>query len=249
MMKRCSIGKAELTIFPSAEELHAGVATEFLRVISSAVQAKPRCAVALTGGGTARAYYKLIAEQLAREPQLQQLAWDRVDFFWGDERAVPPSDPQSNYRMAAETLLSSPALARAQQHRIHAELPPAQAAAQYEKELRKCFGAELPSFSLLLLGMGDEGHVASLFPGSAALQEHERWVVENWVEKLNAFRITMTLPVLNNADCTLFVVVGEQKRSAIRKIFIDREPLPAAQVQPEGRLLWFLDATAGADLL
>src|SRR5262249_11914946 len=161
-MKRVTIGMAELTVFPSAEAMFSAAAAEFLNVISSTLRARGDCTVTLTGGGTAGQYYKLIAQRLASEQELQQLAWDRTDFFWGDERAVPPNDPQSNYRMAAETLLSSPALARAHVHRIHGELPPAQAAERYERELRARCGAEVPAFDLLLLGMGEEGHVASL---------------------------------------------------------------------------------------
>jgi 6-phosphogluconolactonase len=243
------VGKAEITIFSSATAMQAAAAEQFLESISATLQKQERCTVALTGGGTAHQYYQIIAQRLASDDEWRRLAWERVEFFFGDERAVPPDSPQSNYRMAAESLLSNPALVRAYVHRMRGELPPPQAAGQYEEEVREVFGAHLPGFDLLLLGMGEEGHTASLFPGSKALEVSDRWVVENWVEKLSSWRITFTLPVLNHAKKVLFVVDSEQKREAVTKIFKEHVALPAALVQPAGRLLWYLGPAAGADLL
>ena len=243
------MGRAEVTVFPSAQTLFAATAAEFFRAIEQTLHSAQPCYVALTGGETARSFYAVISARLAAEPPLQQLAWERVHFFFGDERAVPPDHPDSNYKMAAESLLSNPALASATVHRIRAELPPQQAAQQYEQEMRAAFGDHLPRFHLLLLGMGNDGHTASLFPGTAALDASDRWVTENWVPKLDAFRITLTYPVLNNAAEVLFAASGETKRAALSAIFLRQAQLPAARLQPAGRLLWYVDEAAATDLL
>src|SRR5205807_7982193 len=139
------------------------------------------CSIALSGGSTPRALYKLVAERAVSEPALRGIDWRNVHLFFGDERCVPPNDAQSNYRMARESLLSNAALGAARVHRIHAELPPEKAAQQYEADLKQHFGGALPRFDLILLGLGPDGHTASLFPGTAALQEATRWVIANSV--------------------------------------------------------------------
>jgi len=237
-----TIGNAELRIFRDDTALFAAAADEVLRVAHSALADRGRCDLALAGGSTPRRLYSLVAARAA------ELDWSRVHFFFGDERCVPPHHAESNYRMARETLLSAPALAAAHVHRIHAELPPAEAAAQYEQEMRAHFAAELPRFDLVLLGMGPDGHTASLFPGTPALAEQQHWVVANWVANFGASRLTLTFPVLNNAGEVMFLVTGAEKRAALRQIFRDHQPLPAAAVHPSGKLLWLLDLAAAAEL-
>lgn len=236
-----AVAGAEIRIFQQETDLVAFGADEFLACVARALSARGICNMALAGGTTPRKLYSLLAARAAATD------WSRVHFFFGDERCVSPDNAESNYRMVRETLLASPALAAAHVHRVKAELPPAQAAKQYDEELRAHFAAPLPQFDLILLGMGPDGHTASLFPGSKALDERERWVTANWVEKFGASRITFTYPVLNNASEVMFLVTGAEKRGAVRQIFRESAALPAAGVKPIGKLLWLLDSEAGAD--
>jgi 6-phosphogluconolactonase len=178
-------------------------------------------------------------------------------FFWGDERHVPPTDPDSNYRMADEAMLSKIPVPAANVFRMKTENPNAEAVAQdYEQTLRKFFKAgpeEFPSLDLILLGMGPDGHTASLFPGTAALREKSRLVVANWVEKLNASRITLTLPVLNAALCVTFLVSGMDKATVLHEVLEGDGPgdqYPSRLVRPsKGKLIWLLDRAAASQLL
>jgi 6-phosphogluconolactonase len=184
------------------------------------------------------------------------LPWDRIFFFWGDERHVPPDDPDSNYRMAKEALLSKVAIPAANTFRVPTENPDAaQVAQDYEETLRKFFNlgpGEFPRFDLILLGLGPDGHTASLFPETAALQEKSRLVVANWVEKLKTHRITFTLPVLNAARNVAFLVSGMDKAAALREVLEGTAPgekYPAKLVRPtDGRLIWFVDRAAASEL-
>jgi 6-phosphogluconolactonase len=177
-------------------------------------------------------------------------------FFWGDERHVPPDNPDSNYRMAKETLLSKAAIPPANIFRIPAENPDASAAADaYEQTLRKFFAVapgEFPRFDLILLGIGPDGHTASLFPETAALEETSRLVVANWVEKLQTNRITFTLPVLNAARCVAFLVSGTDKAAVLHEVLEGNAPAekyPSKLVRPsEGKLIWFVDRAAASQL-
>src|SRR5688500_4160520 len=163
---------------------------------------KPKT-VALSGGSTPRVLYELLADP--SEPFREQIAWDEIHFFFSDERHVPPDHADSNYRMVNEALFSRVPLPEANVHRVLGERSVAEEAAQaYESELLGWFGAPIPSFDVILLGLGEDGHTASLFPHSPALKETERLVVAPWVDKLNAYRITLTLPVLNNGKSTIF---------------------------------------------
>jgi 6-phosphogluconolactonase len=177
-------------------------------------------------------------------------------FFWGDERLVPPDDAESNYRMARETLLSKVPIPPANIFRVPTEDSDAQAVAEsYEQTLRKFFHAgagEFPRFDLILLGMGPDGHTASLFPESAALQEKSRLVVANWVEKLKTSRITFTLPLLNAARCVAFLVGGMDKATVLREVLEGKAPgekYPSKLVRPsDGKLIWFVDRAAASEL-
>jgi 6-phosphogluconolactonase len=224
------------------------------RVICAAVAAlaaRGRFDWALAGGSTPAALYRL----LASPGYADRVDWSRVHFFWSDERCVPPGHPESNFRMAREALLDAVSAPPNHIHRLEGELPPPAAAERYEAELAKCFGVEpgsgLPAFDLILLGMGADGHTASLFPGSPALAETRRWVVANEVATLGATRLTFTLPLLNATRAALFLVAGADKAERLEQVVLKRAepPLPAQRVRPHGADPdWLVDAEAGSRL-
>jgi 6-phosphogluconolactonase len=216
--------------------LARAAAEHFVAHAAEAVVERGRFVVALAGGSTPRTAYTL----LAGDEFASQVNWMRVHILWGDERCVLPNHRDSNYRMARQALLDRVPALTANIHRIRGELPPVQAAAAYESQLETILGAD-GRFDLILLGMGADGHTASLFPGTTALEERARWVVENYVEKLNAWRITLTLSLINRARQVTFLVSGAAKVEALARIQAG-EPLPAGLVQPtEGRLTWLVD--------
>lgn len=228
---------------PDAAALITAAAAEFCRCAEAAIAARGRFAVALAGGNTPRGVYAQLAAEKNSPP------WDKIHIFFGDERHVPPDDPQSNYRMARESLLSKAPIPEANVHRIRAELPAPEAAAQYEADLRSFFGLSAgiwPRFDLILLGLGECGHTASLFPSTAGLQEESRLVIANWVEKFASYRITFTFPVLNHASEIVFMVSGNGKAQILKEIFTaPKGSYPAQTVQPEkGKLLWIADKDA-----
>ncbi len=237
--------RAQLQILPDPAALHAAAAEKFAGCAVSAIAERGRFCVALSGGNTPRGVYAQLAARHARD-----LSWDKIHIFFGDERCVSPDDPESNYRMARESLLSKIPVPEENVHRIPGELPAAQAAVQYEKDVRTFFrlpAGAWPRFDLILLGIGDDGHTASLFPGSAALQEQSRIVVSNWVEKFEAYRITVTYPVLNHANEVVFLVSGKGKAAIVSDIFDSAKQgfYPAQKVRPEnGKLLWLVDKDA-----
>ena len=208
-----------------------------------------RFSVAVPGGNTPKQVYALLASEAFKE----RVEWGRVHVFFGDERCVPPEHPESNYRMVLETLLSNVPIPQKNVYRIKGELGPEEAAAAYESELRKYFvAASVPRFDLVLLGMGEDGHTASLFPDSAALNEKNAWVAANWVAQLNSFRITLTLSALNAAANILFLVKGLQKAKRLAEVLngpFDLLQLPAQAIRPtNGSLVWMVDAEAAAML-
>ncbi len=236
-------------ILNSPQELFHGAAEQFCELGNIAIAARGRFTVALSGGSTPRGLHQELATNFA-----SKLAWDKVFFFWGDDRHVPPDSPDSNYRMANETLLSKLSITPDHVFRIPAELPDANTAAQqYEETLRKFFQSEsgaFPRFNFILLGMGDDGHTASLFPGTAGLEEKKRWVIANWVEKLKTFRLTFTYPLLNRAASVMFLVSGDEKAEMVRKALKDpAADLPCQRVRPiDGELMWYLDKGAAVKL-
>ncbi|MGB9075172.1 MAG: 6-phosphogluconolactonase [Terriglobales bacterium] len=238
-----------IEVLATPADLFRGAAEEFVRLGRSAIGAQGRFAVALSGGSTPKNLYSLLPENYA------DFAWARTFFFFGDERHVPPDHPDSNYRMVSEALLAKIPIPAENVHRVRAENPDAAAAAlEYEEELRHFFElepGELPRFDLILLGLGPEGHTASLFPDSEALKEQSRLVVANWVEKLNANRITFTLPVLNRAAEVMFLASGAEKADIVGQVLRGNNtpPLPAQRVLPDdGKLVWMLDEAAAAKL-
>ncbi len=242
---------AELHRLATPQDLFQVAGDEVIHAASDAVAQRGRFTIALSGGSTPRSLFTLIAANAS-----STLPWGQMFFFWGDERHVPPDDPESNYRMANDTLLSKVPIPRANIFRIPAENPDAAAAADaYEQTLRKFFAlapGEFPRFDLILLGMGPDGHTASLFPETAALREKSRLVVANRVEKLKTIRITLTLPVLNTARCVAFLVSGIDKAGALHEVLEGNGPAekyPAKLVRPaEGKLIWFVDRAAASGL-
>ncbi len=242
---------AEIRILTTPQELFAAGAEEVLRTAVAAVSARGRFTIALSGGSTPKSLYNLLATN-ARTT----LPWDRMFFFWGDERHVPPTDPESNYRMVNEAMLSKVPVPTGNVFPVPTENSDADAvAAAYEQTLRKFFQLEagaVPRFDLILLGMGPDGHTASLFPGTAGLKERSRLVIANWVEKLKSHRLSLTLPVLNAGRCVAFLVSGTDKASVLKAVLEGNDPgeqYPAKLVQPkDGNLIWFLDRAAASAL-
>jgi 6-phosphogluconolactonase len=243
--------KRDVRIVENVEKLSWEAAEEFVRQAREAVRTRGVFSVALAGGSTPKAFYGLLGSQKGA-PFRARLPWDTTHLFWGDERHVPPDHPDSNYRMASEAMLSRVPVPPKNVHRIQAENPDAGKAADgYAEELRQVFRLEsgqFPRFDLILLGMGADGHTASLFPGTDAVREQKRLVVAPWVEKFRAHRITFTPPVLNNAASVTFLVSGEEKAETLRAVLHDEyqpDRLPAQVVRPtHGRLLWLVDRAA-----
>lgn len=228
----------ELAVLPDKEALSHAAAQRFV-ALADRYTSTGAFGVALSGGSTPRPLY----ERLAAPPYRDQVSWPQVHLFWGDERCVPPDHAESNYRMACETLLDHVEIPAENIHRVRGELDPARAAQEYRSELERVLGAS-PGFDLILLGMGDDGHTASLFPGSPALQENERAAVAVYAPHLDSWRVTLTLPVLNRARHVLFLVSGADKAPALARIRAG-EPLPAARVCPgQGTLTWLIDEAA-----
>lgn len=229
-----------LEIFADPKALAAAAAEDFAR---AAERSTGPFRVALSGGETPKAMYEL----LATAPFRDRIPWPRIEIFFGDERCVPPGHPDSNYRMAREALLDRVPLPPENVHRIEGELEPAQAAARCDALLRREFGAVPPRFDRLFLGLGPEGHTASLFPGTSALAEREKLAVSVWVEAKKTHRVTFTFPVLNAAKTVVFLIDGAAKAEAARRL-VEGPPdpaFPASLVQPkDGQLLRFLDRAA-----
>jgi 6-phosphogluconolactonase len=237
----------EIIICLDIAELSRQSAERFSQLVNQSVQGSGRFTVSLSGGSTPKHLYSLLGSPDYKE----RIPWNNVHFFWGDERCVPPDHPESNFGMVRESLLSKIQIPAENIHRMAGEREPQAAAAEYEKHLQEFFGLEsgaLPRFDLILLGIGEDGHTASLFPGSDALNETERLVIARFVEKLNSYRLTLTLPVLNSGAQVWFLVTGASKADAVKKVLRGSADLPAAKVQPvNGRLVWFItqDAAPG----
>ena len=222
-----------IRIFENSRELARGAAMHLV-----ALAQRGSCTIALSGGSTPKVLYGVLAEEFR-----EQVPWSRTHFYWSDERHVPPDHPDSNYRMAHEAMLSRVPVPESNVHRIGSENPSAQAAAdEYEKIV-------VPRLDLILLGLGTDGHTASIFPGSEVLQETRRLVAAPWVAKLNTYRITMTLPLLNNSASVLFLVSGKEKAEIVKEVLEGPKKYPAQAVQPtNGELIWMLDKDAASQL-
>jgi 6-phosphogluconolactonase len=236
-------------VLPDVPSVAAVTADRLIAAGRNAIRRRGRFMLALSGGSTPLAVCPL----LVVPPRVRQLDWSRVEFFFGDERAVPPDHRESNYGSERAALLDYlPGVRAHQVHRMLGEASDLDAAARaYEMELRAAFGVSgprPPSFDLIWLGMGQDGHTASLFPGSAALHEKDRWVVANWAPGPAAWRLTLTFPVLNAAREVMFVVTGADKADAFRAIRSGRRDLPAARVNAR-RTLWIVEAAPAGEAL
>lgn len=249
---RPATAQREVQIFPEAGALTRRAAEEFLKSVAEAVAQKGSFTVALSGGSTPKALYS----QLADEPLRSQIPWEKLHFFFGDERHAPPDGAESNFRMANEALFSKGAIKPEQITRIKGEYADTEKAAlEYEQALRAYFKlkvGEYPGFDLVLLGMGEEGHTLSLFPGTKALHATDRIVVRNWVGKLYTERITLTATAANHASRVIFMVTRADKAPALKAVLegpYEPEQLPAQLIQPaSGKLLWLVDQAAGSML-
>ena len=244
-----SEARPRVQVFDDAEAVARGAAERFVELGQAAIDARGCFSVGLAGGSTPKRTYELLASEAYRE----QLNWSKVHIFFGDEPCVPPDHSESNYRMANEALISRVSIPPPNVHRINGLGDAVANASLYEDELRTFFNpASWPRFDLVLLGMGDDGHTASLFPGTKALVEPRAWVVANWVEKFGAFRITLTAPAINHAANIAFLVTGATKAERLLEVLrgaLDPEKLPSQLIQPlDGSLFWLVDKAAAGRL-
>jgi 6-phosphogluconolactonase len=242
-------GSTFLHIYPNPQAMSRGAAEIIDAAARTAIDAKGKFSIALSGGNTPRLLYRMLASDYGGT-----LPWDRIHFFWGDERFVPADDPLSNYRMAREELLDRIKIPASNIHPIPTDLrDPEKAALAYEHSLHSFFAQSVPTIDLILLGMGEDGHVASLFPGSPGLAEQIRNVIVVRAQAMPPVRISLTLPVINAAKQILVLVAGLKKRSAVRRLFGKGEKdsvlQPAGMLSPAGELHWLLDKAAAGDTL
>jgi 6-phosphogluconolactonase len=235
-------------VFPDAAALADAAARQVVERAQAAIDARGGFSIALSGGSTPHELHR----RLATPPLTGQVDWAHVHVFFGDERCVPPDDSRSNYRMAEETLLSQVPIPPAQVHRMRGELPPDVAAVDYQRQLEGFFNDEPPRLDVILLGMGDNGHTASLFPGLTAVHEQRRWVVAEHVPEVDMWRITLTPVVLNLGREVIFLVSGEAKASMLRQVLEgpsapDQRPAQVVRPTP-GEVIWMVDAAAAGKL-
>jgi len=238
---------------PDPAALAWRAAQHFVELAEEAVAARGRARIAISGGSTPKVTFGLLADPA--HPFLHRMPWSQLELFWVDERAVPPDHQDSNYRMTREALLDRVAMRPEQIHRMHGELDPEVAAAQYEFDLRRSFrleGAEAPRFDIVSLGMGDDGHTASIFPHTQAVHEMGRLVYANQVPQKDTWRITLTWPVINHAREVFFLIAGADKAAPLKEVFTgpkDVERLPSQLIWPaSGILTLILDKAAAAEL-
>jgi len=233
-----------IKVYPDLESMSQAASALLIEQANRAVAARGRFCVALSGGSTPRRTYEL----LAGPPFKEQAPWHRMHIFWGDERCVPLDDPRSNARMAKEAWLDRVPIPESQIHPMHCAGAPAEAARKYEAHLRQFFTGHPSSLDLVLLGLGDNGHTASLFPGTPVLKETERWVSEVYVAEQDLYRVTLTAPFINQAAMVAFLVAGAGKAEVVWQILRgprDPERLPAQLIAPQpGELLWLTDLKA-----
>ncbi|HTY37162.1 MAG TPA: 6-phosphogluconolactonase [Bacteroidota bacterium] len=237
-----------VTVYKDTAELEQNAAEEIARVMKTAIQARGTCFVVLSGGETPRQIYR----RLGREPLKDQIDWSRVHLFFSDERSVPPNDSQSNYGMVERSLLSWVSIPREQVHRIKGEINPPLAAEEYESELRNAFGKSEMKFDLVLLGIGEDGHMASMFPGIKVLDEQTAFVRPVTSPGQPLQRVTLTFPIINAAREILFLVSGKRKAAIVQRVLGTVKPtkdLPATMVRPAGGILrWMIDHDAASQI-
>jgi len=239
----------KVEVLPDLEAVCLRAALIFVNSSVNSIAAKKQFVAAISGGSTPRRLYGLLGSEAYR----YQVDWQHVQIFWVDERCVPKEDEASNFRTAFDTFVSKVALPDKNIHRIRGEEAPDRAAKDYEEEIRRFFGeGERPRFDLIVLGMGEDGHTASLFPGSKSLEETVRLAIPVYLEEAKKNRITLTLPVLNNADRILFLVTGASKAGVLSEILGDGEKkkvFPAGLIRPaHGAITWLIDHEAAEKL-
>lgn len=240
-------------VLADAEQLSRAAAEDFIRIAADTVAERRRFTVVLSGGSTPRRLYEVLAEP-SFYPRVE---WHKVEFFWGDERTVPPNHAESNYRMAAKALLNRLAVSKTQTHRMPAERRDLEGAArEYQTDIARVLGVNPdgnpPRFDLVLLGMGADGHIASLFPYTEALREPARWVIANYVPQLNSHRLTLTTRIINRARHILFLIAGRDKAAPLAEVLEgprDPDRLPAQFIRPvNGDVTWLVDELAANQL-
>jgi 6-phosphogluconolactonase len=238
---------------PDAAALARRAAQHFVEMAGEAVEAHGCAQIAISGGATPKAAFELLANPA--QPWRRRMPWEKLELYWVDERAVPPGDADSNYRMTREALLDQVPLKPTQIHRIEGELEPEAAASRYEAELRSSFrlaGSDRPRFDLVALGLGNDGHTASLFPHTAALHEVDRLAIANHVPQRETWRITLTWPVINSARSVFFLISGQEKAAILKEVLtgpLDRERLPSQLIWPSSGILTLILDKAAAALL
>lgn len=250
-MTKASV-KREILVVSNPDGLSRRAAQEFVRQAGEAVRAKGFFTVALSGGSTPHGLYMT----LASDPYCKQVPWSQVYLFWGDERCVSPDHRDSNYRMARESLIDKIPIPEENVYRMPAEQEDHdRAAMEYEQTIMAFFhlnAGECPHFDLILLGMGEDGHTASLFPWTSALEETDRLVTANYIERLGVYRLTLTVPVINHAALVLFLISGESKALVLKEVLegeYQPQRLPSQFIRPvDGRLLFIVDHMAASKL-
>lgn len=237
-----------MLIIKNTEELPQTVAEWLIGYANQVLQRQDRFTIALSGGNTPKALHQLMASA----PYRNRVDWSKWHFFWGDERVVPLDDERNNAHMAYETLLNHVPIRPGQIHVMRTDIEPLEAAKEYEYLLRATFENQPTTFDLVLLGMGDDGHTLSLFPGMDLVNEQENWVRDFWLESQKMYRITLTTPVVNRAACIVFLVSGSEKAATLKEVLQGETNLnkyPSQAIQPElGELIWFVDETASSML-
>jgi 6-phosphogluconolactonase len=241
----------EYRVYDGPDALAHAAAEHFLEQVQKNVSAKGRARIAVSGGSTPKRTFSLLADP--QQKFLRAMPWEKLELFFVDERTVPPTDKDSNYRMTREAMLNKVPLKSEQVFRIEGELPPEEAAARYESTLRNQFkleGAEVPRFDVLALGMGDDGHTASIFPHTSGIHEMSHLVYANQVPQKDTWRVTLTWPVINEAGDVFFLIGDKDKANPLHRVLqgpYDPETLPSQLIQPKnGKLLFLLDQDAAA---
>jgi 6-phosphogluconolactonase len=249
-----SMTKPTLRVVDDQQQVAQAAADEFILRARRSIEHHGRFTVALSGGSTPKALHAVLVARSTKDPKV--VDWARVQIFFGDERHVPPDHADSNYRMANETLLSKVPIPPANVHRMLCEIADAaEVAAKYDKELISAFQLkgddQLPRFDLILLGMGPDGHTASLFPGTTGVHETKKRVLPNWVPKLNSWRVTFSFPVINHAECVVPMISGHDKATALGEVMGhgDADMYPIKNVHPtHGDLIWIVDKAAAENV-
>ena len=237
----------ELHIAQTTQELSDNLAAWISNYIQEVLQDQPIFTLVLSGGSTPKQLFAL----LAKEPYKIMIPWERIHFFWGDERAVPFEDERNNAKMAFDTLLNEVDVPKENIHVMRTDISPEESATEYEKILREYFKEDETTFDLVLLGMGDDGHTLSLFPGQPVIHEKDKWVTSFFLKAQDMYRITLTAPVVNQSACVIFMTTGTGKSMALKSVIegsYNPDQYPSQVIRPEdGELHWFVDeAAAGA---